>query len=123
MRCRQRCLEVLVVRKGGSDDRLEVRIAKDVALTDPITKVRLDRWLWAARFYKTRSIASEGVKGGKVYGQWRGLTPDKLFEGRDLTVTTDFRDVFGEVLTKQLGVASMKPVFPGYDVKPLGVMR
>ena len=32
-----------------------------------VTKVRLDRWLWAARFYKTRSVASEGVKGGKVH--------------------------------------------------------
>lgn len=28
--------------------------------------VRLDKWLWAARFYKTRSIACDAVKGGKV---------------------------------------------------------
>ena len=33
----------------------------------PVTKVRLDRWLWAARFYKTRSIAVLAVKGGKVH--------------------------------------------------------
>jgi uncharacterized protein (DUF1501 family) len=67
-------------------------------------------------------VVGGGVKGGKVYGQWRGLTPERLFEGRDLAVTTDFRDVFGELLTKQLRVASLKDVFPRYDVKPLGIL-
>ena len=31
------------------------------------TKVRLDKWLWAARFYKTRSIATDMINGGKVH--------------------------------------------------------
>ena len=61
-----------------------------------------------------------GVRGGKVYGKWPGLT--NLFENRDLAVTTDFRDVFAEVLTKQLGVPSLKSVFPGYDAKTLQVL-
>ncbi len=62
-----------------------------------------------------------GVKGGKVYGKWPGLQREQLFEGRDLAVTTDFRDVFGEVLTKHLAVPSVAKVFPRYEVKPVGV--
>ena len=59
-----------------------------------------------------------GVKGGKVYGSWPGLAADRLYENRDLTVTTDFRDVFGELLVKQFGVASLNAVFPGYAATP-----
>ena len=54
------------------------------------------------------------VKGGKVYGKWPGLAPDQLFEGRDLALTTDFRDVFGEVLTKHMGAPNVGRVFPGF---------
>jgi uncharacterized protein (DUF1501 family) len=56
-----------------------------------------------------------GVKGGRVYGRWPGLDASHLFENRDLAVTTDFRDVFAEVLTRRMGVADLAPVFPGYD--------
>ena len=38
------------------------------------------------------------VKGGKVYGKWPGLDNDQLNEGRDLTLTTDYRAVLGEVI-------------------------
>ena len=60
-------------------------------------------------------VMGGGVKGGRVYGQWPGLT--NLYEGRDLAVTTDFRDVFGEILAKQMGVADLAKVFPGYAPK------
>jgi uncharacterized protein (DUF1501 family) len=58
-------------------------------------------------------VLGGGVRGGKVYGKWPGLS--SLYENRDLAVTTDFRDVFGELLNRQLGVASLQSVFPGYD--------
>ena len=63
-----------------------------------------------------------GARGGKVHGRWPGLERDQLFEGRDLAVTTDFRDVFAEVLSKHLGVAGMGTVFPGYAPKKVGVI-
>jgi uncharacterized protein (DUF1501 family) len=62
------------------------------------------------------------VRGGKVHGRWPGLEREQLFEERDLAVTTDFRDVFAEVLSGHLGVASMESVFPGYGVKRVGVI-
>lgn len=65
-------------------------------------------------------IVGGGVKGGKVYGKWPGLTD--LYENRDLAITTDFRDIFAELLTKQLGIASLKSVFPNYDPKLRGVL-
>jgi len=45
-----------------------------------------------------------GVRGRKVYGRWPGLAVEQRYEGRDLAVTTDFRDVFGEIVVRQLGV-------------------
>jgi len=56
------------------------------------------------------------VRGGKVYGRWPGLAPEQRYEGRDLAVTTDFRDVFCEVVVRHLGVANPSPIFPGYPV-------
>ena len=65
-------------------------------------------------------LVGGGVKGGKVYGKWPGL--QNLYENRDLAVTTDFRDVFAEVLTKRLAVPALRSVFPNYAPKTLGVM-
>jgi uncharacterized protein (DUF1501 family) len=56
-----------------------------------------------------------GIRGGKVYGDWPGLDPEQLYENRDLNLTTDFRDVLGELVTRQLGNRNMATVFPGYD--------
>ena len=59
-----------------------------------------------------------GVRGGRVYGAWPGLAVDKRYDGRDLAVTTDFRDVFSEVVVRHLGVTDARSVFPGYNVQP-----
>jgi uncharacterized protein (DUF1501 family) len=61
-------------------------------------------------------ILGGSVKGGKVYGQWPGLQPEQLFEGRDLARTTDFRDVFAEVLQRHLGLKDLAPVFPKHPL-------
>jgi uncharacterized protein (DUF1501 family) len=60
------------------------------------------------------------VKGGEIYGAWPGLKTEQRFEGRDLAITTDFRDVFGEVVMRHLGAdeRTAARVFPGYGVKP-----
>lgn len=60
-------------------------------------------------------VVGNSVRGGKVYGRWPGLQNDQLYEGRDLALTTDFRDVFGEVARKHLGTPNVRAVFPGYD--------
>jgi ribosome-associated heat shock protein Hsp15 len=49
-------------------------------------KVRLDKWLWAARFYKTRALASEAIGGGKVQ-----VNGDRAKRARALQVGDDIR--------------------------------
>jgi len=55
------------------------------------------------------------VKGGKVWGRWPGLAENSLYEGRDLVVTTDFRDVFAEALESQLGFEAPRDFFPQFQ--------
>ncbi|WKV49359.1 ribosome-associated heat shock protein Hsp15 [Dickeya fangzhongdai] len=47
---------------------------------DDDNAVRLDKWLWAARFYKTRSLAREMIDGGKVHYNGQRSKPGKLVE-------------------------------------------
>ncbi len=54
------------------------------------------------------------VKGGKVYGRWPGLEQSQLYEGRDLALTTDFRQVIGEAVSRHMGNQNLAAVFPGY---------
>ena len=42
-----------------------------------LNKVRLDKWLWAARFYKTRALAKEAIEGGKVHCRGERCKPSK----------------------------------------------
>ena len=56
------------------------------------------------------------VRGGKIYGKWPGLEQEQLYEGRDLAVTTDFRDVLGELISRHLGQKNLSEVFPGYKL-------
>jgi uncharacterized protein (DUF1501 family) len=54
------------------------------------------------------------IRGGKVYGEWPGLAPEQLHENRDLALTTDFRDVLGELVAKHMGTSALSGVFPEY---------
>jgi uncharacterized protein (DUF1501 family) len=55
------------------------------------------------------------VRGGKIYGDWPGLQEEQLYDGRDLALTTDFRDVLSELVARHLGNPNLKSVFPGYE--------
>ena len=63
------------------------------------------------------------VKGGKVYGKWPGLDNEQLNEGRDLVLTTDYRQVLAEVVTQTLGAQNLEVVFPGAGVSPNRFLR
>lgn len=47
---------------------------------DEALKVRLDKWLWAARFFKTRTLAKEAIEGGKVHYNEQRCKPGRLVD-------------------------------------------
>jgi len=66
-----------------------------------------------------------GIRGGRVLladDVWPGLALPDLVDDRDLQITTDFRDVFGEVLNQHMGVslAGIAPILPGHPVSAAG---
>jgi uncharacterized protein (DUF1501 family) len=70
----------------------------------------------------TMFVMGGAVKGGKVYGRWPGLAPEQLYEGRDLDLTTDFRDVLGELVMRHMGNRALGGVFPGFAARPIGLV-
>lgn len=62
-----------------------------------------------------------GLTGGRVHGKWPGLADGQLFGPGDLAVTTDYRDVLGEVCRSRLNNPALAEIFPGYQVDPVGV--
>src|SRR5262245_37147750 len=70
-------------------------------------------------------VIGGNVRGG-VHGKWPGLSDAHRFEGRDLAVTTDFRDVFSEIVTGHLGAShdGLSRIFPGFTpTRGPGVIR
>ena len=70
-------------------------------------------------------VLGGNVKGGKVYGEWPGLADHQLNEGRDLAITTDYRQVLGELVSKTIGATNLDVTFPGARLNPhqfLGVI-
>ena len=67
-------------------------------MTEPAKKIRLDKWLWAARFYKTRAIAKSAIEGGKVHYNDQRCKVSKLVElGATLKIRQGFDDKIVEV--------------------------
>ncbi len=67
-------------------------------------------------------VVGHGVRGGRVHGDWLGLEARNLHDGRDLPVTTDFRDVFSEVAQQSLALDDASRLFPGYRPSSVAVM-
>lgn len=65
-----------------------------------------------------------GNVAGGVHGRWPGLAPEQLYDGADLAITTDYRQVLAEVVMRRLGNPKLTQVFPGLPgYSPVGVVR
>ena len=60
-------------------------------------------------------VMGGSVDGGKVHGEWPGLEEGQMIGPGDLAVTTDYRDVLSEVLTKRLNNSATGEIFPDYS--------
>jgi len=71
-------------------------------------------------------VMGGGINGGRVYSRWPGMSEEQLYQGRDLAVTTDYRSVLGEIISRHLGERDLSAVFPGFANDPkqfLGLVR
>lgn len=65
------------------------------------------------------------IQGGQVINQWPGLAASQLYEEQDLAITTDYRDILSEILTKRLDNADIEAVFgdPSYTPVERGIVQ
>lgn len=66
-------------------------------------------------------VMGGGATGG-MYANWKGLNDDALDDG-DLSVTTDYRDIVGEILAKRVGNAATDQIFPQHSYTDLGLIK
>lgn len=67
-------------------------------------------------------VMGSNVNGQRVIRQWPGLAPENLFQGGDLQVTIDYRDILSEIIDRRLGNANISSVFPGFAPTYRGVV-
>ena len=63
-------------------------------------------------------VLGGNVKGGKFYGTWPGLHNEALDKGVDLDITTDYRQIYSEIMMKSMGYSGTKGLFPGFEPGP-----
>ncbi|MDO9302016.1 MAG: DUF1501 domain-containing protein [Anaerolineales bacterium] len=68
-------------------------------------------------------VLGGNVDGGKVHGQWPGMAEGQLIGPGDLAVTTDYRDVLSEILTKRLNNPATGKIFPDFQPKIQNVLK
>jgi ribosome-associated heat shock protein Hsp15 len=88
----------------------------------PTNAVRIDKWLWAARFYKTRSLASEAIKGGKIHCGGTRVKPSKeVHLGDEITIRQAYwhKTVVVKALSDKRGPASQAALL--YEETPASI--
>lgn len=82
-------------------------------------KVRLDKWLWAARFYKTRALAKQAIEGGKVHYNSQRCKPGRAVEtGAMLTLRTGWQEkvvVVDNISDRRLGAPQAQQLYHETD--------
>lgn len=67
---------------------------KKVLNVEPLNSTRIDLWLWAARFYKTRALAKHAVETGKVEIEGQHIKPSRLVKAQDQLRITRSNELF-----------------------------
>ena len=69
-------------------------------------------------------VLGGNIRGGQVLADWPGLEREQLFEGQDLEITIDYRDILSEILLKRGGNSDIKQVFsdPSYERRDYGIV-
>jgi ribosome-associated heat shock protein Hsp15 len=93
-------------------------------MSDPLTKVRIDKWLWAARFFKTRNLAKQAIDGGKVH-----IDGQRIKASKELTLglTLHIRQGFDEREVVVTGLSEQRRGAPEaallYEETPASITR
>ena len=67
-------------------------------------------------------VLGGNVNGGKVHGEWPGMREGQLIGPGDLAVTTDYRDVLSEILTRRLNNEALSDIFPNHEPRMVGII-
>jgi ribosome-associated heat shock protein Hsp15 len=99
----------------------EVVVSSD---DDGVDAVRIDRWLWAARFFKTRGAATDAVLGGKTHVNGVRVKPSKDVRAGDrleVTIGDVRREVVVRAVAEKRGPASVAATL--YEETPESIVR